>query len=87
MRILRSRSYEAERAQTLHAERAAMRKTQVGTGDRSDRVRTYNWPQNRVTDHRVNENYSLEQILAGKLSPMSSTCSPSSALERDRASS
>ncbi len=67
MRVLRSRLFEAERARQ-HAERAAMRKTQVGSGDRNSRVRTYNWPQNRVTDHRVNENYSLEQVLAGKLS-------------------
>jgi peptide chain release factor 1 len=67
MRVLRSRLFEAERARQ-HAERAAMRKTQVGSGDRNSRVRTYNWPQNRVTDHRANENYSLEQVLAGKLS-------------------
>jgi peptide chain release factor 1 len=66
MRILRTRLLDAERARQ-HAERAAMRKSQVGTGDRNARIRTYNWPQNRVTDHRVNENYSLEQILAGKL--------------------
>jgi peptide chain release factor 1 len=69
MRVLRSRLYEAERAKRA-AERAAMRKSQVGTGDRNARIRTYNWPQNRVTDHRLNENYSLEQILAGKLSPL-----------------
>lgn len=67
MRVLRSRLFEAERARK-HAERAAMRKSQVGSGDRNSRIRTYNWPQNRVTDHRVNENYSLEQVLAGKLS-------------------
>lgn len=67
LRVLRSRLFEAER-ERQHAERAAMRKSQVGTGDRNSRVRTYNWPQNRVTDHRANENYSLEQVLAGKLS-------------------
>jgi peptide chain release factor 1 len=67
MRVLRSRLFEAERARQ-HAERAALRKSQVGSGDRNSRVRTYNWPQNRVTDHRANENYSLEQVLAGKLS-------------------
>jgi peptide chain release factor 1 len=39
----------------------------VGTGDRSARVRTYNWPQNRVTDHRLGENFSLEQVVSGKL--------------------
>jgi peptide chain release factor 1 len=46
------------------------RKTQVGSGDRSQRVRTYNYPQNRVTDHRLGENYSLEQVVAGKLDPI-----------------
>jgi peptide chain release factor 1 len=69
MRVLRSRLFEAERARK-DAERAAMRKTQVGTGDRNARIRTYNFPQNRVTDHRANENYSLEQVLAGKLQPL-----------------
>ncbi len=69
MRILRSRLLEAEQARR-HAERAAWRKSQVGSGDRNERVRTYNWPQNRVTDHRLNENYSLEQVLAGKLTPL-----------------
>jgi len=69
MRILRSRVYERELARRA-AERSAERKTQVGTGDRSDRIRTYNYPQNRVTDHRLNENYSLEQIVAGKLDPL-----------------
>ena len=66
MRILRARLLEAGR-ERLHAERAHIRKTQVGTGDRSDRVRTYNWPQNRMTDHRLGKNFSLEQVLAGKL--------------------
>jgi peptide chain release factor 1 len=66
MRVLRSRLYEAEQ-QRRDAERAALRKSQVGTGDRNARVRTYNWPQNRLTDHRLEQNFSLEQILAGKL--------------------
>jgi peptide chain release factor 1 len=69
MRLLLTRLYDAER-QRLHDERAAERKLKVGSGDRNERVRTYNFPQNRVTDHRVNENYSLEQVLAGKLDPM-----------------
>ena len=69
MRILRSRLLEAER-ERQHAERAALRRSQVGTGDRNARIRTYNWPQNRVTDHRLGENFSLEQILAGKLEPV-----------------
>jgi peptide chain release factor 1 len=69
LRILRSRLFEAEQSR-LHAERAAWRRSQVGSGDRNARVRTYNWPQSRVTDHRLNLNFSLEQILAGKLTPL-----------------
>jgi peptide chain release factor 1 len=66
LRVLASRLLEAER-QRMHAERAATRRSQVGTGDRSGRIRTYNWPQNRVTDHRLGENTSLEKVLDGKL--------------------
>ena len=66
MRILLSRLLEAEQRR-LHEERAEQRKSQVGTGDRSARVRTYNFPQNRATDHRLGENYSLEQVIAGKM--------------------
>ncbi|HUR27930.1 MAG TPA: peptide chain release factor 1 [Planctomycetota bacterium] len=66
MRVLRTRLLEAQR-QKLHDERSLMRKTQVGSGDRNARIRTYNWPQNRMTDHRLNQNFSLEQVLAGKL--------------------
>jgi peptide chain release factor 1 len=69
MRILKSRLLENER-QRLHAQRAAARRTLIGSGDRNERVRTYNWPQSRVTDHRLNENYSLEQVLAGRLDPL-----------------
>jgi len=69
MRLLMTRLYDAER-QRLHNERAAERKSQVGSGDRNARIRTYNWPQSRVTDHRVEENYSLEHVLAGKLDPI-----------------
>jgi hypothetical protein len=58
MRLLLTRLYDAER-QRLHDERAAERKSKVGSGDRNERIRPYNFPQNRVTDHRVNENYSL----------------------------
>ena len=54
----------------LHRERADQRKSQVGTGDRSARVRTYNYPQNRVSDHRLGDNYSLESFMAGKLEPL-----------------
>ncbi|GBR70850.1 peptide chain release factor 1 [Gluconobacter kanchanaburiensis] len=67
MKILRARLYERERAQ-LHATRAADRKSQVGTGDRSERIRTYNFPQGRVTDHRINLTlYKIDRIMGGEL--------------------
>ena len=67
MQVLRARLYEAER-ERLHAERAADRKSQIGTGDRSERIRTYNFPQGRMTDHRINLTlYALPQIMAGDL--------------------
>ena len=65
MTILRARIYEAER-ERRDAERAEERRTQVGSGDRSERVRTYNFPQGRVTDHRINLTlYKIDQIVAG----------------------
>ncbi len=65
MNILRSRIYDAER-QRLDSERSAERKGQVGSGDRSERIRTYNFPQGRVTDHRINLTlYKLPQVIAG----------------------
>ena len=67
MKILVSRLYDAER-QKQNAALAAERKSQVGTGDRSERIRTYNYPQGRVTDHRIGLTlYKLEQILNGDL--------------------
>ena len=66
MKILRARLYDAERARQ-QAERAASRKGQVGSGDRSERIRTYNFPQGRVTDHRINLTlYKLDKVLAGE---------------------
>ncbi|MCA8949268.1 MAG: peptide chain release factor 1 [Planctomycetes bacterium] len=69
MTMLRSRIYEQQR-RTVEAARAAERKEQVGTGDRSDRIRTYNFPQDRLTDHRINRNFALAQILEGRLEPV-----------------
>jgi peptide chain release factor 1 len=67
MRILRARIYEHERA-ILDAEMAAERRTQVGSGDRSQRIRTYNFPQGRVTDHRINLTlHKLDKIMDGEL--------------------
>lgn len=65
LKILRARLYEHQRAQK-DAERAANRKSQVGSGDRSERIRTYNFPQGRVTDHRINLTlYKLDRIIDG----------------------
>ena len=67
MKILRARLYEQQRAQ-LHATRAADRRSQVGTGDRSERIRTYNFPQGRVSDHRINMTlYKIDRVMAGEL--------------------
>ena len=67
MKIMRARLYEAERTRA-EAERAASRKSQVGSGDRSERIRTYNFPQGRVTDHRINLTlYKLDRVLEGEL--------------------
>jgi peptide chain release factor 1 len=66
MRILRARLFDRERA-IQHEARAADRKDQVGSGDRSERIRTYNFPQGRITDHRINLTlYKIEKIIAGE---------------------
>lgn len=66
MKILRARLYDAER-QRQHSERAADRKSQVGSGDRSERIRTYNFPQGRVTDHRINLSlYKIDKVMSGE---------------------
>lgn len=70
MRVLRSRLYDLEESKK-QAERSANRKNQVGTGDRSERIRTYNYPQNRVTDHRINLTlYHLDTIMQGDLTEL-----------------
>lgn len=67
MRIMRARLYEQKRAVQAE-ERAAARRSQVGSGDRSERVRTYNFPQGRITDHRINvSEFDMEKMLRGEL--------------------
>jgi peptide chain release factor 1 len=67
LRILRSRLFEMQQ-QKLHEERAEVRRNMIGSGDRSARIRTYNFPQNRFTDHRINLNiYRLDSIIVGEL--------------------
>jgi peptide chain release factor 1 len=66
LRVMRARLYELERSKQL-AEQAAARKDQVGSGARAEKIRTYNFPQDRVTDHRVGVNGRLQDVLAGDL--------------------
>ena len=69
MRVLRSRLYEVE-MERQHQAQAAARKSQVGTGDRSEKIRTYNFPQNRLTDHRIGlTNHQLAMVMEGQLQP------------------
>ncbi len=66
LKVLRARLYELERARR-DAERAATRRSQVGSGDRSERIRTYNFPQGRVTDHRINLTlYKIDKVMSGE---------------------
>jgi peptide chain release factor 1 len=66
MRVLRARLYESEREKQL-SEQAAARNAQVGRGERAEKIRTYNFPQDRVTDHRVGVSARLQDVLAGDL--------------------
>ncbi len=81
LRLLKSKLYDHYQ-QTQKQERADARKTLVGSGDRSQRIRTYNFPENRVTDHRINLTlYKLDQIVAGDLQPVTDAL-----IEHDRQS-
>jgi peptide chain release factor 1 len=70
LRVLKSRLYEARR-QEENKRRADTRRTLVGSGDRSQRIRTYNFPENRISDHRINLTlYKLDHVIAGGLQPV-----------------
>ena len=68
LRVLKSRLYEMKREEEKK-KRSTERREKIGSGDRSERIRTYNFPQNRLTDHRINLNFNLENIIAGNLEP------------------
>jgi peptide chain release factor 1 len=66
MKVLQARLYDQQR-EALDTARASARKSQVGSGDRSERIRTYNFPQGRVTDHRINLTlYKIDKVMAGE---------------------
>ena len=68
MRILRARIFEKEKEKQRN-QRHQMRQSQIGSGDRSEKIRTYNFPQNRITDHRVNVSlFGIDRMLGGELS-------------------
>ena len=82
MQVLRARLYDLER-QRMDEERAEARKGQVGSGDRSERIRTYNFPQGRVTDHRINLTlYKLDQVMQGDLSEIISSLTAADQAEK-----
>jgi peptide chain release factor 1 len=66
---MKTRLYERKRAEEQQ-KRSTERRTKIGSGDRSERIRTYNFPQNRLTDHRLNQNFNLENAVAGNLDPL-----------------
>ena len=67
MQVLRARLYDLER-EKIHSAEASARKSMVGSGDRSERIRTYNFPQGRVTDHRINLTlYKLDRMIEGEI--------------------
>jgi peptide chain release factor 1 len=82
LRVLRTRLYELER-ERLHSARAGARKSMVGSGDRSERIRTYNFPQGRVTDHRINLTlHRLPEILEGQMAELVSALITADEAER-----
>jgi peptide chain release factor 1 len=68
-RLLRARLYDRQLAET-RAKEAAARNAQIGSGDRSERIRTYRWKESVVVDHRLEESFALQPVMAGEMDPM-----------------
>ena len=86
IKVLRARLFDQEQ-QRIDSERAAARKGQIGTGDRAERIRTYNFPQNRVTDHRVGFTlHKLDRVMEGELDELIEAVSSSLEAEELRES-
>ena len=73
MEILRAKLFERQLAEA-NARESSARRAQVGTGDRSEKIRTYNYKDNRTTDHRLGRNFSLEPVLEGQLEELVGSC-------------
>ena len=73
MQLLRSKLFELEQEKQA-AEIKEQRLMQVGTGGRSEKIRTYNWKDSRCTDHRLGQNFNLDKVLAGELEPVVAAC-------------
>ena len=73
MQILRAKLYDMKLQEQQEAV-SSMRRSQVGTGSRSEKIRTYNYKDNRLTDHRLNQNFSLDRILDGDIEDVIQSC-------------
>ena len=84
MRVLRARLYELER-EKQQAELSAARRSQIGTGERAEKIRTYNYPENRITDHRIKLTaHRLDQVLDGELEEFTEAIRPRTGGSRSR---